>query len=67
MPWLTAEGYLRVDEANQLFRFYTRATEVNRSLDDLATMISAPGLPFQRCLRVKLGRNWRQAAATRNV
>jgi hypothetical protein len=43
VPWLAAEHYLQVDEANQLFRFYTRATEVNRSLDALAEMISAPG------------------------
>ena len=43
VPWLTAEGYLKPGEANQLFRFYTRASELNRSLDALADMTSAPG------------------------
>lgn len=43
VPWLTAAGFLEADEANQLFRFYTRAVEINKSLDALADLTSALG------------------------
>jgi hypothetical protein len=42
LAWLAAEGYLVSNEAHELFRFYTRASEVNRSLDSLDTLTSTP-------------------------
>lgn len=43
LPWLAAEGYLVGDEAHELFRFYTRASEINRSLESLDSLTSTPG------------------------
>jgi len=43
LPSLAAEGIVTAAEANQLFRFLTRATEINRSLDMLQSLTSASG------------------------
>jgi hypothetical protein len=42
LSWLAAEGYLETSETHEVFRFYTRAMEMNRSLDLLATMTGSP-------------------------
>lgn len=43
LPWLAAEGYLINSEAHELFRFYTRADEINRSLESLDSLTSTTG------------------------
>lgn len=43
LPWLAAEGYITSNESSELLRFYGRSSELNRSLDALASLTSAPG------------------------
>src|SRR5262245_36100073 len=41
LSWLAAEGYTRGTEAQQIFRFLTRAAEINRSLEMLQSMTAS--------------------------